>query len=268
MARQPQGRREKDRMSDFIDLTGKTVLVTGGSRGIGEGIVRALVAQGAHVVLNYTRSKDRAEAIADELGRDRCLPIQANMDRWEDLDRLWAESVAWKGRIDVLVNNAAVREPIAMTADSASWNETWLYAFKVNLLATAHLSRHAVLHYQKMGGGSIIGISARIAVRGDKPEYFHDGASKGGMNSLLRGIARFYAKDNIQTYLICVGIVKTRQNQEMLKLYSFEEMLAEIPAGHFGEPEDVANVVVFCASGRAVYSSGTTIDVTGASFIH
>jgi 3-oxoacyl-[acyl-carrier protein] reductase len=255
-------------MSDFIDLTGKTILVTGGSRGIGEGIVRGLIEQDANVVLNYTSSKERAEAIAEELGRDRCLPVQAHMDRWEDLDRLWAEAVDWKGRIDVLVNNAAVRQPVAMTASSKEWNDHWLYTLQVNLVATAHLSRHAILHFQQTGGGSIIGISARIAVRGDRPDFFQDGASKGGMNSLLRGIARFYAKENIQTYILCVGVVNTRQSDDMLDIYGRDEMLSEIPVGHFGTPEDVANVVVFCASGRARYSSGTTIDITGASFIH
>jgi len=255
-------------MSDFINLTGKTILVTGGSRGIGEGIVRSLVREGASVILNYTSSREQAEAIADELGRDRCLPVQAHMDRWQDLDRLWAEAVAWKGKVDVLVNNAAVRQPVPLTAPSEEWDEHWIYTLRVNLLATAHLSRHAILHYQKTGGGSIIGISARIAVRGDRPDYYHDGASKGGMNSLLRGIARFHAKDNIQTYILCVGVVATKQADDMLTAFGAQEMLSDIPAGHFGTPEDVANVVVFCASGKARYSSGATIDVTGASFIH
>lgn len=255
-------------MTNFTDLTGKTILVTGASRGIGEGILRGLVAQGAAVVLNYTSSKERAEAIADELGRDKVLPVQASMDSVEDLERLWQTAVAWKGRIDVLVNNAAVRQPIAMTADAKDWDAHWLYTLKVNLIATAHLSRLAVLHFEQTGGGSIIGISARIAVRGDRPDFFHDGASKGGMNSLLRGIARFYAKKNIQTYILCVGVISTRQGEDMLSIYGTDEMLNEIPAGHFGTPEDVANVVVFCASGKAKYSSGTTIDVTGASFIH
>ncbi|MGE0024866.1 MAG: SDR family NAD(P)-dependent oxidoreductase [Hyphomicrobium sp.] len=255
-------------MSAFIDLTGKTILVTGGSRGIGEGIVRALVERGAAVVLNYTSSRELAEAIADELGRGVVLPIQADMDKWEDLDRLWAHAVRWKNHIDVLVNNAATRQPIAMDASSKDWNEHWLYTLKVNLVATAHLSRLAVLHYQQMGGGGIIGISGRIAVRGDRPDFFHDGASKGGMNSLLRGIARAYAKDNIQTYILCVGVINTQQANDMLGIYGEEDMLSEIPAGHFGTPQDVANVVVFCASGKARYSTGATIDVTGASFIH
>lgn len=255
-------------MSDFIDLSGKTVLVTGGSRGIGEGIVRALVREGANVILNYSSSEKRANEIADELGRDRCLPVQAHMDRWEDLENLWAQAVKWKGKVDVLVNNAAVRQAVPLDAPGGEWDAHWLYALKVNLLATAHLSRLAILHFQETGGGSIIGISARIAVRGDRPDFFHDGVSKGGMNSLLRGIARAYAKQNIQTYILCVGVVQTQQAEDMFAAVGTEEMLADIPMGEFGTPEDVANVVVFCASGRARYSSGTTIDITGSSFIH
>lgn len=255
-------------MSDFIDLRGKTVLVTGGSRGIGEGIVRALAHEGANVVLNYTSSRERAEAIADEIGRDRCFPLQAELSRWQDLDRLWADAVAWKGKIDVLVNNAAVRQPISMNAPSEEWDSHWVYALRVNLIATAHLSRHAVNHFKTVGGGIIMGITARIAVRGDRPDFFQDGASKGGMNSLLRGIARFYAQDNILTYLICAGVIQTRQGEEMLDKYGRDEMLREIPLGALGTPEDVANLVVFCASGKARYSTGSTIDCVGASFLH
>jgi 3-oxoacyl-[acyl-carrier protein] reductase len=119
-----------------------------------------------------------------------------------------------------------------------------------------------------VGGGIIIGITARIAVRGDRPDFFHDGASKGGMNSLLRGIARFYAKDKIQTFLVCAGVINSRQADDMLTIYGAEEMLREIPVGAFGTPDDVANVVIFCASGKASYSTGATIDVVGASFLH
>jgi 3-oxoacyl-[acyl-carrier protein] reductase len=158
-------------MKNFTDLTGKTILVTGGSRGIGEGIVRGLAGQGASVVLNYLGSKAAAEKIADEIGRDRCLPVQADMAKWRDLDRLWQTAVDWKGRIDVLVNNAAIRQPISMEAGSEEWDEHWIYALRTNLVATAHLSRMAVKHYKEVGGGIIIGITARIAVRGDRPDF-------------------------------------------------------------------------------------------------
>ena len=252
----------------MTDLTGKVALVTGGSRGIGEGIVRDLRAAGADVVLNYTRSKDRAEAIADELGRDHVLPVGAAMDDWRQLESLWQQAVDWKGGVDVLVNNAAKRQAVDLDAPTEEWDAHWIEAFRINLLSTAHMSRFAIQHYRERGGGIIIGITARIAVRGDHPEYFHDGAAKGGMNSLLRGIARFCAGDGVLTYLICVGIVETDQSRDFVEHYGMEEAVKEIPLGRLGQPQDVANVVTFLASGKAGYSSGATIDVGGASFLH
>ena len=255
-------------MADFIDLSGKTVLVTGGSRGIGEGIVRALHAEGAHVVLNYTRSKDRAESIADELGRERCLPVGADLADWRQLERLWREAVDWRGRVDVLVNNAAMRQAIALDAPTEAWDEHWVKTLRINLVATAHLSRFAIQHYRERGGGIIIGITARIAVRGDRPEFFHDGAAKAGMNSLLRGIARFHAKDGVLAYLICAGIIETDQSRDFIQHYGLDEAVKEIPLGEIGKPSDIANVAVFLASGKARYATGATIDVVGASFLH
>ncbi|MFO1058103.1 MAG: SDR family oxidoreductase [Dongiaceae bacterium] len=255
-------------MGGFIDLTGKTVLVTGGSRGIGEEIVRSLVREGASVVLNYTRSRDRAEAIADELGRDRCLPVGADLTDWRQLEALWQQAVAWKGRVDVLVNNAALRSPISLDAPTGEWDAHWIETLRINLVATAHLSRFAIHHFRETGEGIIIGITARIAVRGDRPDFFHDGASKGGMNSLMRGIARFCAKDGVLTYLVCPGIIQTDQGDDFVRIYGLAEAVKEIPLGELGKPADVANVVVFLASGKARYSTGATIDVVGASFLH
>ena len=252
----------------MTDLTGKVVLVTGGSRGIGEGIVRDLRAAGADVVLNYTRSKDRAEAIADELGRDHCIPIGAEMSDWRQLESLWRQAVEWKGGIDVLVNNAAKRQAVDLDAPTEEWDAHWVESFRINLLATAHMSRFAIRHYRERGGGIIIGITARIAVRGDRPEYFHDGAAKGGMNSLLRGIARFCAEDGVLTYLICAGIIETDQSRDFVEHYGMEEAVKEIPLGELGQPRDIANFVTFLASGKARYATGATIDVVGASFLH
>lgn len=255
-------------MENFGDLTGKTVLVTGGSRGIGEGIVRGLVTQGAKVVLNYASGKERAESIVGELGADKCLAVGADIGELDQLEDLWRQSVERTGRVDVLVNNAAIRQPVSMDASSEEWDAHWMRAFRVNLLSTAHLSRLAINHFKEHGGGSIIGITARIAVRGDRPDFFHDGTMKGGMNSLLRGIARFYAKDKIHTYLICVGVVQTEQSDDMVRIYGQDEMLKEIPVGKFGTPADVADAVVVCASDKLTYATGCTIDLVGASFLH
>jgi len=255
-------------MDNFVDLTGQTALVTGGSRGIGEAIVRKLVERGARVVLNYVASEQRANEIRDELGSDKVLPVRADIGVLEQLQSLWHEAVGWQGKIDILVNNTSVRDAIALDVDPASWDRHWDRAFRVNLLATAHLSRAAILHFRETGGGKIVGITARIAVRGDRPEYYHDGAMKGGMNSLLRGIARFHAKENIRTFLVCVGVVQTQQADEMVDTYGSDEMFREIPYGRFGKPEEVADTVAFLVSGRADYATGCTVDLVGASFLH
>lgn len=255
-------------MDEFVNLEGSTALVTGGSRGIGEGIVRGLVERGANVVLNYATSEARANAIRDELGADRVLPVKADIGIGEEVQDLWKQAVAWKGRIDLLVNNTSIRHGIPLDADPMDWEAHWERAFRVNLLGTASLSKAAILHFRETGGGRIVGITARIGIRGDRPDFYHDGAMKGGMNSLLRGIARFHAHENIQTFLLCVGVVQTQQADDMVGIYGAEEMLRDIPAGRFGTPAEVADTVVFCASGRADYATGSTIDLGGASYLH
>ncbi len=88
------------------------------------------------------------------------------------------------------------------------------------------------------------------------------------MNSLMRGIARFCAKDGVLTYLVCPGIIQTDQGDVFVRIYGMSEAVKEIPLGELGKPEDIANVVTFLASGKARYSTGATIDVVGASFLH
>jgi NAD(P)-dependent dehydrogenase (short-subunit alcohol dehydrogenase family) len=252
----------------MTDLSGKSVLVTGGSRGVGEGIVRGLHAAGAAVILNYTRSRDRAEQIAAELGRERCLPLGAELDKPEQLVRLWNESVAWKGRVDVLVNNAATRPSVPIDADLETFDDGWVTTMKVNLIAPAHLTRLAIPHFRRNGLGIIVNIGSRPAFRGDRPEFFHDGASKGGLISLTRGVARFFAKDNVLAYCVVPGMIQTDQLDEFVQHYGKGQAFDEIPLGGPGTPADIAEWVVFLASGKARYATGATIDVNGASYLH
>ena len=252
----------------YSALNEKIVLVTGGSRGIGESIVRHFVAQGSYVAFSYASGEERAKRIVAELGRDRCAAFKVDLAELGEILPFWNAVMAWKGNIDILVNNAATREAVAIDAPIEEFDAAWIRGLRVNLVATAHLSRLAILQFRERAGGTIIGITGRIAVRGDRPEFLHDGASKGGMNSLLRGIARFYGDKNISTYLICAGLIDTGQAENMISIYGKEEMLREIPVGRLGTPEDVAKLCTFVASGEAAYATGATIDVVGASFLH
>ena len=262
-------------MNGMIDLTGKVILVTGGSRGIGEGIVKVLLGAGADVVLHYNASAKEAEAIAAAAPEGRCLLIHADLSEPRAPLALWDAAVGWKGRIDVLVNNAAVRIEAAIDAPFEEWDRAWEQSMRINLIATAHLSRLAMAHFKACDegraekvGGTIINISSRPAFRGDRPDFLHDGASKAGMVALARGIARWFASDEVISFVVVPGMIESTQISNFIRLYGKSEAVDEIPLGEMGKPEDVANVVAFLASGLARYSTGATIDVGGASYVH
>lgn len=252
----------------MLDLRGKTILVTGSSRGIGRAILEACHAAGGHVVLHYGRSADAAMAIRSELGEERCFAVQGELSELSDIQRLWQSAVAWKGGIDVLVNNASIRIDLDATASDAEWDTTWRKVLDVNLVAPAHLARMAIRHFRERGGGSIINMASRPAFRGDTVTCPYDGAAKGGLVSLSRQIARHHGSDGVKAFVVAPGIIETDQASEFFATSGRAQWLAEIPAGRFGKPEDIANMVVFLASGLGDYATGATIDINGASYVH
>ena len=129
-------------------------------------------------------------------------------------------------------------------------------------------SREAIRHFQTRNGGTIINIASRAAFRGDDPQHIHYAASKGGVISLTRTIARGFAKDNILAYAVAPGFVRTERVESYLEEVGEEFAKGDIPLGKLATPEDVANVVAFLASGLAPHTTGTTIDINGASYVH
>ncbi|MBE1206062.1 SDR family NAD(P)-dependent oxidoreductase [Aminobacter carboxidus] len=252
----------------MIDLKNKTILVTGSSRGIGKAILETCHAAGANVVLHYGRSGAAAEAIRGELGAERCLAVQGELGELGDIQRLWQAAVAWKGKVDVLVNNASIRIDLDLSTADTEWDAAWRKVLDVNLIGPAHLSRMAVRHFQQSGGGSIVNIASRPAFRGDTATCPHDGAAKGGLVSLTRQIARHYGGDNVKAFVVAPGIIETDQASEFFEVSGRGPWLEEIPAGRFGRPADIANIVAFLASGLGDYATGSTIDVNGASYVH
>ena len=247
-------------MTGFVDLTGKTVLVTGGSRGIGEGIVRGLLEQGASVVLNYTTSKERAETIADEYGRERCLPVQAHMDRVEDLERLWKEAVAWKGRIDVLVNNAGGQFPSPAKLISPKGFEA---VVRNNLLGTFNVTsavaNQAMIPQRK---GRIINVIANV-VRGF-PGMAHTGAARSGVDNLTKSLAVEWAPYGIQVNAVAPGTIRsTGTDRYPPELVVKAEQ--QTPAGRLGSPAEVSHLVTFLASDAADYVTGSTFYIDGGA---
>ena len=252
----------------MIDCSGKVALVTGGSRGIGAAIVRRLASAGASVVLHYNHSRRQADALRREVPAERVHLVQADLASPTGATELWRGAVGWQGRIDVLVNNAGIYEPIAADAAFDAWTAMWQRTLQVNLIATAHLSREAIQHFRGRGGGILINIASRAGFRGDAVDYMPYAASKGGMIALARTMARAFARDNVLVYVIAPGFVATEMSDDFVERHGRDAITREIPIGDMASAEDIAHVTAFLASGAARHATGATIDVNGASYMH
>jgi NAD(P)-dependent dehydrogenase (short-subunit alcohol dehydrogenase family) len=257
-------------MAIAIDLSGKTILLTGASKGIGAATAAILGEAGAHVVAHYGSDREGAEAATAAIPAERLLLVQADLADLDAVERLWSEALAWRGRIDVLVNNAAVMDfSGSFSAPLETWDRVWDQALDVNVKAPARLMRNAVNHYLEVGGGAIITISSWAAQRGvTNPATIAYGASKAAVRSATQSIARAYARDNILAYIVTPGVVRTRLSEQFAATQGGEDKIsATLASGEWVSPNELGRLVAFLASGAVPQMSGATIDVNGASYV-
>lgn len=247
---------------------GKTYLVTGSTRGIGAAVARCLLEEGANVVIHYSKSVGVRDDLIKEFGDGKVLAIKANLENDKETDALWHGALAWKGRLDGIVNNAAVISSALPDLPLDEWRKEWRRTMQVNANAMADLCRYAILHFREAGGGAIVNVASRAAFRGDLPNSMHYAASKGAVVALTRSIAKGYARDNIQAYTIAPGWVSTERVMPTLTKPGNEFMINEIPMGEPAPPEDIGNIVAFLLAGKARHATGATFDVNGASYFH
>jgi NAD(P)-dependent dehydrogenase (short-subunit alcohol dehydrogenase family) len=231
------------------------ILVTGGARGIGAAIRDALTARGARALAHGRKAREGV--IAEDLAEPGAA------------DRLWDAALAGlDGRIDVLINNAAVFEGVAVDAPADAWRASWTRTTQVNLHAAADLSRRAVLHFKQRGApGRIVNISSRAAHRGDSPEHWHYAASKAGLVAMTKTIARAYAAEGILAFAICPGFVMTGMAEDYLASRGGAGVLADIPLGRVAEPAEVARIAAFLALDAPAAMTGAILDINGASYV-
>ncbi|MDA0230905.1 MAG: SDR family NAD(P)-dependent oxidoreductase [Proteobacteria bacterium] len=251
----------------MAELDGKVILITGASRGIGKAAFEQAIAAGGEVILHYGKSHDAAARLVDAAGAERSKAISADLAKPEEVARLWDEALAWKGRIDVLVNNAAVYEPAAVDSNLEDWHASWARTLQVNLQAPGDLCRAAIQHYRTRGGGIIVNVTSRGAYRGEQPEYCHYSASKGGLGSLTRTISRAFGKDGVLAYAVSPGWTATDMALQGATPEHLAAAVRDMPLGEITPPEDVAEIITFLSSGRARHATGITVDVTGGSYI-
>ena len=247
---------------------GSVILVTGATRGIGGAIARRLLEEGAGVIAHYNKSEGTRDELVKAFGEDHVLPVKTDLADAAGADRLWDEALAWKGKIDGVVNNAAVMLSTLPEADMKDWRRDWETTLQVNTRATADICRHAILHFREAKGGAIVNIASRAGFRGDLPDSMHYAASKGAVVAFTRSIAKGYAKDKIYAYTIAPGWVATERVMPKLTAKGNEFMLAEVPTGEAAPPEEVANIAAFLLAGNAEHATGATFDINGASYFH
>jgi NAD(P)-dependent dehydrogenase (short-subunit alcohol dehydrogenase family) len=155
-----------------------------------------------------------------------------------------------------------------MGEDWDTWADAWQQTLQVNLIAVADLCREAIVHFQTQGGGTLINLASRAAFRGDGPEFTAYAASKGGVISLTRTLAKGFAKDGILAYAIAPGFVRTDRIEQVMAERGAEYVTRDIPMGAPADPQDIANLVAFLAAGLAPHATGATFDVNGASYFH
>lgn len=249
-----------------VDMTGKTVLVTGASRGIGRSIAEGLAGAGATVAAHYNRSSAATDSLVEALGHG-ARPFQADLADAASCEGLFESVLEAYGRLDVLVNNAGIALNIPFEAPTEAWLDDWERTMAVNLRAVEILCRRAVLHFQQHGGGRIINIASRAAFRGDTSEYMSYAASKGGVVALTRSIARAFGKDGVAAFVLAPGFVRTEMAQEFIDEYGEDYVVGQLALERLTEPDDLTPLAVLLASGLADHATGTSIDVNAGSYV-
>jgi 3-oxoacyl-[acyl-carrier protein] reductase len=250
-----------------MNFTGKKVLITGGSRGIGRACAQAFAERGAKVAINYVRNEDAANATLNLLPGKGHLLVQADVADPTAVEGLIAETVQGLGGLDIVVNNAGISQYHPINEVSYDeWQASWDKILNLNLRAPANVIYWATQYFREHGGGRIVNVSSRGAFRGE-PEMPAYGASKAGLNAMTQSLAQKLAPENIYLGVVAPGFVETEMVTHVLEGEMGDSIRNQSPLGRVAKPEEVAYAVIFLAAEESKFSTGTIIDVNGASYL-
>ncbi len=247
-------------------LTGKTAIIWGaaGARGIGSATAKTFSDQGARVAILDLDGAGAAKAAA-ELGEGH-LGLACNVTDKADCERAVSEVLKAFGKIDILINNAGITQPVKV------WDiipQDWDRIQDVNLRGVLYLSQAVMPHMRAQKAGSIACMSSVSAQRGGGIlGGAHYSAAKAGVLGLAKAMARELGPDNIRVNCVAPGLIVTDINIGKIAPEKEQEILAGIPLGRLGKPQDVAKIFLFLASDLSAYTTGAVIDVNGGMHIH
>ena len=249
-----------------IDLSNKTILVTGANSGIGNAIAQELLNAGAKVALHFNSNSDGASKLKEQFP-DQCELFQADFNNVDETIKLFEDVLSWGDTLDVLINNAGTAIMNSVNLDDETWIKNWNTIMNINLLAAGVLSKKALEHFKTRNGGRIINIASRAAFRGDTPDYLSYAASKAGMVALVRSIARGFGKDGITAFSIAPGFTRTAMAQKSIDKYGEDFVIKDIALNELTEPKDIAPIVTLICSGKFDHGTGSNIDINAGSYV-
>lgn len=241
-------------------MQGKVALVTGGTKGIGRAIAEAMARKGAWVFVNYSSDQASADSALASLKaiNPKADSVKADVSSEAQVARMFKDIKEKAGRLDMLVNSAGIiKDGFLMMMPSANWKRV----LEVNLDGAFYCSKEALRPMMENRWGRIINIISPSALAGRAGQCNYS-ASKGGLLSMTKSLARESARFGITVNAVSPGVIETELTREMAEKFR-KEFLGMIPAGRFGTPEEVARAALFLASDEACYITGQTISVDG-----
>jgi len=242
-------------------LENKTAIVTGASRGIGEGIVLKLAEHGANIAFTYVSSDEKAKVLEEKL---QALGIKAkafksNAAIFEQCEQTVNDVLKELGAVDICVNNAGIsKDNLLLRMTPEQWDDV----IATNLKSVFNMTKQVIRPMMKAKKGSIINMSSIIGMRGNAGQSSY-AASKAGIIGFTKSIAAELGSRNIRCNAIAPGFVETDMTQYLKEGEGAEKYKANIPLGRFGTAEDIANVTLFLASDMSAYVTGQTVSVCG-----
>ena len=244
-------------------LSGKTALITGASRGIGEAIAKKFAEQGANVAFTYKQSAEKAKALESALAASgiKARAYQSDAASFSSADELVKTVMQDFGRIDVLVNNAGItRDNLLLRMSEEQWDEV----IDNNLKSVFNLTRFVAYIMLKQKSGSIINISSIVGLTGNAGQANYT-ASKAGITGFTKTVAQELGTRNIRCNAIAPGFIATDMTQA-LDEKTAEKLKSSIPLNRLGSADEVANAALFLASDLSSYVTGQTLSVCGGMY--
>jgi NAD(P)-dependent dehydrogenase (short-subunit alcohol dehydrogenase family) len=254
-------------MNNYIDLTGKTAIITGAASGIGRATAQALAESGAAVTINYRHNEKDAELLRKEIvsSGGRAIAVQADVTIAADVDALVKRAVEEFGPVDILVNNAGslIERMRIIDLTEQRWDEV----MDLNLKSAFLCCKAVVPSMIERKTGAIINLSSIAGRTGGALGSIHYSTAKGGLITFTKGLAKELAAFGIRVNAVSPGVIDTPYHEQFSSPEMMKGYVNAIPMGRVGSAEEVAKVIAFLASDAASYLAGETIEINGGMFM-